>query len=94
MDNIKIIEKEKIIKAPVQKMPWQISTAGLIVGFFLGLIPLLISLLANHQYKQGKDISELIKAYNIIIIFTAIVVGIALLIMIFAFFFMVIATLA
>lgn len=49
-------------------LPWQFSTAGIVLGFFVGMIPALIALLGNHQIKQGKDVGELELAYNIIFI--------------------------
>lgn len=68
---------ETIIITPVKnKIPWQISTTGIVIGFFIGIVPILISLLGNHQYKQGKDISELIKAYNIILIIMIALLGV------------------
>ncbi|MDR3215505.1 MAG: hypothetical protein LBT75_04460 [Bacilli bacterium] len=54
------------------KLPWQISTAGMVLGFFMGFACLLIALVGNHQYKQGKDVKELISAYNIIFIISII----------------------
>ncbi|MDR1781512.1 MAG: hypothetical protein LBR40_00710 [Bacilli bacterium] len=64
------------------KMPWQVSTAGIVLGLFFGIVCCLIALLGNHQYKQGKDVSDLVKAYNIVFIITIIIVAITIILVI------------
>ena len=59
-------------------IPWQASTAGMVLGFFFGFVCCLIALMGNYQYKQGKDISELIKAYNIILIIAIIIIALTI----------------
>lgn len=59
-------------------LPWQFSTTGLIVGYFLGIIPFIIALIGNHQMKNGYDASELKTVYNICIIIMAVLLGIIL----------------
>ncbi|MDF9866626.1 hypothetical protein OKW22_000179 [Bacilli bacterium PM5-3] len=54
--------------------PWQFGVPGLVLGFFLGLIPFIFSLYGNYQFNQGKDVSDLKKVYNIILIVCAVLV--------------------
>lgn len=50
------------------QLPWQFSTAGIILGFFLsGYLAISISLIGNHLHKTGRETKELKLAYNIII---------------------------
>jgi hypothetical protein len=69
---------------PYFKMPWQFSTAGIILGFFFGFHLTLIALVGNHQYKQNKNTNELKSAYNIIFILSIVLIAIITLFVIIA----------
>lgn len=62
-----------------KKMPWEFSTAGMVVGFFFGFAPLLIALMGNYQFKKGYDAEELRKAYKIVFIVCIILIGLIIL---------------
>lgn len=66
--------KEKNMKLENQ-MPWQFSTLGLIIGFILGIIPFMIALIGNYQFKLGYDTKELQQIYNIFIIIIGAMIG-------------------
>ena len=62
--------KEKNMKLENQ-MPWQFST----LGFILGIIPFMIALIGNYQFKLGYDTKELQQIYNIFIIIIGAMIG-------------------
>lgn len=78
-------EKDLDVKVNEQ-LPWQFSTLGLVLGFFIGMIPFVIALVGNHQFKSGYDTSELKLVYNICLIIIAILLGFLLLVMLFSLF--------
>lgn len=73
--------KEEVIieNSPVRKLPWEFSTAGMVVGFFFGFAPLLIALMGNYQFKKGYEANELRKAYKIIFIICIVLIALVIL---------------
>lgn len=61
-------------------LPWQFSTLGMILGLILGVFPLALAIVGNFQFKQGYEVDELLKAYNIILILAAVLLIIVILI--------------
>lgn len=57
------------------QMPWQFSTTGLVIGFIIGIIPFIIALVGNYQYKCGYETNELRQVYNIFIIIIGALIG-------------------
>ena len=72
-------EENKVVENKVVEnkvvLPWQFSTAGMILGFFFGVAPLLIALMGNYQMKKGYKAEELKKAFNIIFILAIVLIA-------------------
>lgn len=76
-ENAAVEAEEVFEKAEVNSpvLPWQFSTLGMILGVILGVVPFVLSLVGNYQLKKGYNVDELKKAYNIILIISAVVIG-------------------
>jgi len=66
------------------EMPWQFSAVGIVVGFFLGFIPLVIAFIGRNEIYKGRSGDDYKIVYNVIC--GLFVVGVILYLIIMAFF--------
>lgn len=57
---------------PEYFLPWQFSTAGIVIGFLFGGVNLILALYGNYLFKNNKTYNEIKTAYNIIFIISII----------------------